>query len=126
MQQAIDSRSPELACQLAGHTSWRALMTPARWLEVARIVFTGSMALLFWSHLIPVQALWVAVAIGLYPLTKTAVVDLIHERKIGTEVFVTVATLVALTGGETAAGAAAQAYYALLVDAHLVWDMDHE
>ncbi|MDO8772223.1 MAG: cation-translocating P-type ATPase [Burkholderiaceae bacterium] len=80
-------------------------MTRARWIEVGRIVFTGTMAILFWLHLIPVQALWVAVAIGLYPLTKTAILDLIRERKIGTEVFVTVATLVALAGGETAAGA---------------------
>ena len=31
--------------------------------------------------------------------------DLIHERKVGTEIFVTIATLVAVTGGETVAGA---------------------
>ena len=31
--------------------------------------------------------------------------DLIHERKVGTEIFVTIATLVAVFGGETVAGA---------------------
>ncbi len=51
------------------------------------------------------QILWVAVAIGLYPLVKTGLRDLVHERKIGTEIFVTVATLVAVLGGETVAGA---------------------
>ncbi len=49
--------------------------------------------------------LWVAVAIGLYPLVKVGLLDLIHERKIGTEIFVTIATLVAVLGGETVAGA---------------------
>ena len=43
--------------------------------------------------------------IGLYPLVKSGILDFIHERKIGTEIFVTVATLVAVFGGETVAGA---------------------
>ncbi|MER9579800.1 cation-translocating P-type ATPase [Mesorhizobium sp. M0400] len=80
-------------------------MTRERWTEVARIIFTGLMALLYWQQLIPIQALWVAVAIGLYPLVKTGAVDLVKERKIGTEIFVTIATVVALSGGETVAGA---------------------
>jgi len=83
----------------------RALMTRERWIEVARIVVTGLIALLFWRGLVPIQVLWVAIAIGLYPLVKTGLLDLIHERKIGTEIFVTVATLVAVFGGETVAGA---------------------
>ncbi|WP_204307787.1 hypothetical protein, partial [Klebsiella pneumoniae] len=66
-----------------------------RWIEVARILVTGLIALLFWQGLVPVEVLWVAIAIGLYPLVKTGVLDLIHERKVGTEIFVTVATLVA-------------------------------
>ena len=53
----------------------------------------------------PIQLLWAAVAVGLYPLVKTGLLDLIHERKIGTEIFVTIATLVAMVGGETVAGA---------------------
>ena len=82
-----------------------ALMTRERWVEVARIVVTGLIALLFWRGLVPIQVLWLAIAIGLYPLVKTGILDLIHERKVGTEIFVTVATLVAVFGGETVAGA---------------------
>ncbi|WP_176000838.1 heavy metal translocating P-type ATPase [Burkholderia vietnamiensis] len=72
---------------------------------MARIVATGFIALLFWQGLVPIELLWLAVAVGLYPLVKTGLLDLIHERKIGTEIFVTIATLVALLGGETVAGA---------------------
>ena len=90
---------------VATRSGWKALMTGHRWIEVGRILFTGSMALLFWCGLVPIQMLWAAVAVGLYPLVKTGVLDLIQERKIGTEIFVTVATLVALAGGETVAGA---------------------
>ncbi|MEO8486190.1 MAG: cation-translocating P-type ATPase [Betaproteobacteria bacterium] len=80
-------------------------MTSERWREVGRIVITGVIALLHWRGLVPLPGLWVAIALGLYPLVKTGVRDLIHERKIGTEIFVTVATLVAVLGGETVAGA---------------------
>ena len=86
-------------------TGVMALMTRERWIEVARIVVTGIIALLYWQALVPVQVLWIAIAIGLYPLVKTGALDLIHERKVGTEIFVTVATLVAVFGGETVAGA---------------------
>lgn len=86
-------------------TGVMALMTRERWIEVARIVVTGIIALLYWQGLVPVQVLWVAIAIGLYPLAKTGALDLIRERKVGTEIFVTVATLVAVFGGETVAGA---------------------
>lgn len=81
------------------------LMTRERWTEVGRIVLTGLIALFFWLQLVPIQMLWLAVVIGLYPLVKTGLLDLIHDRKIGTEIFVTVATLVAVLGGETVAGA---------------------
>jgi heavy metal translocating P-type ATPase len=86
-------------------SSLGALMTRARWIEVGRIVLTGIIALLYWQALVPIQVLWVAVAIGLYPLVKTGLLDLVHERKVGTEIFVTIATLVAVLGGETVAGA---------------------
>jgi heavy metal translocating P-type ATPase len=88
-----------------GAAGLNALMTRGRWIEVARIGVTGVIALLFWQGLVPVQVLWVAIAIGLYPLVKTGALDLLHEHKIGTEIFVTVATLVAVFGGETVAGA---------------------
>ena len=86
-------------------TSLYTLLTRERWVEIGRIVLTGLIALLYWQQLVPLQALWVAVAVGLYPLVKTGLHDLVRERKIGTEIFVTVATLVAVFGGETVAGA---------------------
>ena len=82
-----------------------SLMTTERWIEVGRIVLTGLIALLYWQNLVPEYVLWAAVAIGLYPLAKTGIIDLVTERKIGTEIFVTIATLVAVFGGETVAGA---------------------
>ncbi len=88
-----------------GAPSLSALMTHERWIEVVRILLTGLIALLYWQQLVPIGLLWVAVAVGLYPLVKTGLLDLIHEHKIGTEIFVTVATLVAVLGGETVAGA---------------------
>ena len=102
---SIDAVRP--SAPLAGSDSHGllALVTRERWIEVARIVATGLVALLFWRGLVPIQWLWTAVAIGLYPLVKTGYLDLVHEHKVGTEVFVTVATLVAVFGGETVAGA---------------------
>ena len=82
-----------------------SLMTRERWIEVSRIVLTGFIAFLYWQNLVPEYVLWAAVAIGLYPLAKTGLIDLVKERKIGTEIFVTIATLVAMFGGETVAGA---------------------
>ncbi len=105
MQNLTKSNNTATPPPQTAHSGWGALMTRERWIEVGRIVFTGLMALLFWRGLIPVQILWIAVAVGLYPLVKTGALDLMHERKIGTEIFVTVATLVAMIGGETVAGA---------------------
>ena len=83
----------------------RRLMSSARWREVARIVFVGVIILLYRLGLLPVPLLFAGVAIGLYPLAKTGLLDLIHERKVGTEVFVTIATVIAMLGGEYVAGA---------------------
>ena len=88
-----------------GDSGIRALMTNERWIEVGRIVLTGLIALLYWRALVPIEMLWVAVAVGLYPLVKTGVRDLVRQHKVGTEIFVTIATLVAMLGGETVAGA---------------------
>ena len=82
-----------------------SLMTPERWLEVGRIILTGGIALLYWQKLLPVYVLWAAIAVGLYSLVKTGLTELITEHKIGTEIFITIATLVAVFGGETVAGA---------------------
>jgi len=89
----------------SGEVRFRSLLNRDRLLEIGRIVLTGVVVLLFWRGLLPIWALWAAVAVGLYPLVKTGVLDLVREHKIGTEIFVTIATLIALVGGEAIAGA---------------------
>src|SRR5215217_4356128 len=83
----------------------KELFTPHRQREAARIVLVGVLTLLYWRGALPLWLLLVTVAIGIYPLLKTGILDLIHERKIGTEIFVTIATGIALIGGEYSAGA---------------------
>jgi len=85
--------------------SFANLMTRHRWIEVGRILFVGIVSFLYWQNILSTQVLLIAVATGLYPRLKTGLLDLIRERKIGTEIFVTVATTVALLGGEYVAGA---------------------
>ena len=89
----------------AQRSSFSELMTRERWIEISRILLVGLLSVLYWRQVLPLQVLLVGVAIGLYPLVKTGVIDLLHERKIGTEIFVTVATTIALIGGEYVAGA---------------------
>ncbi|OYY67256.1 MAG: exopolyphosphatase [Burkholderiales bacterium 28-67-8] len=97
--------TPSPAQPAAAASGWGALMTRERWIEVGRIALTGLAAALYWKQAVPIAVLWAAVALGLYPLVKTGLLDLLRERKIGTEIFVTIATLVAMVGGETVAGA---------------------
>ncbi len=86
-------------------SAFDALLTRARWVEIGLIAAVGIITLLYWQGVLPLPALWVAIAFGLYPLVKTGLHDLIKERKIGTEIFVTVATTIAMIGGEYVAGA---------------------
>lgn len=81
------------------------MLTRERWIEIGRIVLVGIISLLFWQGLVPLPALFAAIVIGLYPLTKKGLIDLFTERKIGTEIFVTVATIIAMIGKEYVAGA---------------------
>ncbi len=82
-----------------------SLITPARWFEIGRVVAVGIIVGLFYAGLVPLSVLIVGVAFGLYPLAKTGLVTLVRERRIGTEVFVTIATTIAMLGGEYVAGA---------------------
>ena len=88
-----------------GSPRFAQLLTRERWIEIGRIALTGLIILLYWRGVLPVGCLWAAVAIGLYPLVKTGILDLVRERKIGTEIFVTIATLIAVFGHEEVAGA---------------------
>ena len=84
---------------------WSVLLTRARWIEIARIVGVGIIVFLYSRGLVTLPLLLVAVAVGIYPLVRTGVLDLVRERRIGTEIFVTIATGIALLGGEYSAGA---------------------
>jgi heavy metal translocating P-type ATPase len=86
-------------------TSIRALITRERLVEIARILLVGLIAFLYWRGVLPLPVLLAGVAVGLYPLVKTGVLDLVRERKIGTEIFVSVATVIAILGREYVAAA---------------------
>nr|WP_314896725.1 cation-translocating P-type ATPase [uncultured Flavobacterium sp.] len=73
--------------------------------EIVRIFTVGIASLLFYFDLIPLLILIVAIAFGLYSLVKTAVLDIIKERKIGTELFITIAVIISVVGKEYLAGA---------------------
>ena len=81
------------------------LFTRTRRIEAARIVIVAILTLLYWRGVVPFPVLLVAIAIGVYPLARAGVLDLWRERKIGTELFVTIATTIALLGGEYVAAA---------------------
>lgn len=85
--------------------AFRALLTRDRGIEIARILAVGGVVLLFRQGILPLPVLLGAVALGLYPLARTGVLDLVREHKIGTEIFVTLATLIAMAGREYVAGA---------------------
>ncbi len=72
--------------------------------EIVRILTVGIASLLFYLNIIPLPVLLAAMAFGLYSLVKTAVVDLVKERKIGTELFITIAVIVSVLGKEYLAG----------------------
>jgi len=86
-------------------TAEKSLLTASRWLEIGRIALVGVVILLYRSSVAPLPVLFVGVAIGLYPLARTGLSDFVRERKIGTEVFVTIATVIAMLGKEYVAGA---------------------
>ena len=73
--------------------------------EIVRIITVGIASLLFYFNVIPLPILIVAMAFGLYSLVKTAVLDIIKERKIGTELFITIAVIISVVGKEYLAGA---------------------
>lgn len=72
--------------------------------EIARIVIAGAAALAYWREVLPLLALLAAVALGLYPLARRGIRDLAREHRVGTEVFIVIATVVAMLGHEYVAG----------------------
>ena len=74
-----------------------------RW-EIIRIIAVGIASLLFYLNILPLPFLLITMAFGLYSLVKVAVIDLFKERKIGTEIFITIAVIVSVLGKEYLAG----------------------
>ncbi len=72
--------------------------------EIVRIVTVGIASVLFFMNIIPLPVLIAAMGFGLYSLVKTAVHDLVKERKIGTEIFITIAVVISVLGKEYLAG----------------------
>ena len=72
--------------------------------EIVRILTVGIASLLFYFDIIPLPVLLAAMAFGLYSLVKVAATDLIKERKIGTEIFITIAVIISVLGKEYLAG----------------------
>lgn len=73
--------------------------------EIIRILTVGLTSLLFYFNIIPLQLLLTAILFGLYSLVRTAFEDLVKEKKIGTEIFITVAVIISIVGKEYLAGA---------------------
>ncbi|SRX55050.1 cation-translocating P-type ATPase [Aequorivita sp. CIP111184] len=73
--------------------------------EILRIITVGIASLLFYFDVISLPILLAAMAFGLYSLIKIAVLDLVKERKVGTELFITVAVIISVVGQEYLAGA---------------------
>lgn len=72
--------------------------------EIVRIITVGLASLLFYLNVIPLPVLLAAMAFGLYSLVRVAVIDLVKERKIGTEIFITIAVVISILGKEYLAG----------------------
>src|SRR5829696_4574379 len=72
--------------------------------EIVRILTVGIASLLYYFGVIPLPVLLAAMAFGLYSLVRAAATDLIKERKIGTELFITIAVIVSVLGKEYLAG----------------------
>ena len=81
------------------------LFTPTRQREAARILMVAVLTALYWRGVLPFPLLLLTLGLGLYPLATTGFTELWSERKFGTELFVTVATIIAFLGGEYVAAA---------------------
>lgn len=73
--------------------------------EIVRIITVGVASLLYYLGYLPLWLLLPAMAFGLYSLLATAIVDLWQRRKVGTELFITIAVAVSVIGAEYLAGA---------------------
>ncbi|PZX57005.1 Cd2+/Zn2+-exporting ATPase [Algoriphagus ratkowskyi] len=73
--------------------------------EIVRIVTVGIASLLYHLEVISLPILLAAMAFGLYSLVKIAILDIVKDRKIGTELFISIAVVISVIGQEYLAGA---------------------
>lgn len=92
-------------CRMQGMKLLALLFAQEHRLELSAIVVVGIAALLFSQESITLPFLLLAVFFGLSFIAKEALEELFSHRKIGTELFITVAVGIALLGGEYLAGA---------------------
>ncbi|MBI5399555.1 cadmium-translocating P-type ATPase [Candidatus Saganbacteria bacterium] len=69
-------------------------------LEVARIVILAVLSGLFSLSVIPFPVFLAGLVFGLFGLAKEGIAGLFKERKIGTEIYITIAVIVAVLGKE--------------------------
>jgi len=92
-------------CRMQGMKLLALLFAREHRLELSAIAVVGIAALLFSQESITLPFLLLAVFFGLSFIAKEALEELFSHRKIGTELFITVAVGIALLGGEYLAGA---------------------
>lgn len=68
--------------------------------EASRIGVLAVLIALFYFSIIPIQILLAGLLFGVFGLAKEAILEFLKERKIGTELYITVAVIVAVLGKE--------------------------
>ncbi|MBP6881469.1 MAG: cadmium-translocating P-type ATPase [Candidatus Pacebacteria bacterium] len=83
----------------------KLLFAREHWVELSSILIVGLAVLLFSTSFLPLPALIASILLGLSLIAKEALEEFFRHKKVGTELFITVAVAVALFGGEYLAGA---------------------
>ena len=68
--------------------------------EASRIGILAVLIALFYFSIIPIQILLAGLLFGVFGLAKEAIMEFLKERKVGTELYITVAVIVAVLGKE--------------------------
>jgi heavy metal translocating P-type ATPase len=99
------------------------LIARQNFLELTRIAVVGIVSMMFHYMLLPLPVLLVALLFGLSGLAKDAVEDLFKKHKIGTELYITIAVIVAVAGKEYLA---AGVVLMIILIAELIGDIMNE
>lgn len=82
----------------------KLLLAREHWIEISAISVVGISCLLFLADIFTIPVFIGAILLGSYPIVKVALTELFTNYKIGTELFISIAVIVALLGGEYLAG----------------------